>query len=125
MKCIYPLSEVPSSGVLVIQEGSIIRLFFDFNEDPITMEDDPSTYHECENVDVAGRGYDEIVAGIINDRYSFNDAQAIMANYVLAKDSESDLTEEKRSEYLEEYEAFQAWRAKAKVVAKNVIAGIA
>ena len=78
----------------------------------------------CESIDVDSRNYDRIVAAIVTDHYSSDAYQALIANYQMAKDPEAEISEEKRSEYIQEYESFQAWRAHAKEVAHIVVTEI-
>lgn len=102
----------------VIQEGAILRVFFDF-EDVSNQEEGESKSCICTNVDINGRTYEDIVSSIIRDKYSQDRVEAIMANHAL-KDDES-IPEEKRTEYVNEYEAYQLYRLKAKQVANDVI----
>lgn len=120
MKASYQLQTVPPSGVKVTIEGMLVRLLFDIvAATPVVMEGEeaPDDLYDCESVDSIGRGYDDIVNAIINDRYPSDKVQAVMANYSAAQDPESELTAEKRAEYLEEYRTYQAWRTHAKEVA--------
>lgn len=123
-------AEVPESGIICFKEGMMIRVYFDIEPyEPVVSENDPGHMHAesiadqyvCENVDVEGRTYSDIVSAIVNDRYSADDVQALQANFIEAKDAESQLTEDKRAEYLIEYSDFQAWRKKAKEVATAVL----
>lgn len=124
MKTNYALKQLPKNGVLVILEGNITRLFFDFSEEEQTIENDPEIYHDCENVDATGRDYDHLVAAIVKDRYTQDDVQALISNYEAAKDTESDIADEKRAEYISEYRSFQSWRAHAKEIAKLALSEI-
>lgn len=125
MKTQMHIPILPSSGVEVIVEGSLTRIFFDFTDPtPIDGHELPEDLKDCENVDVVGRSYGDIVSGIINDRYSADENQALMANYELAKDATSAISDEKRAEYLAEYSAYQDWRAHAKEIAQLVVSQI-
>lgn len=53
--------------------------------------------------------------------YDADSTLAILANYEDAKDETSDLSEQKRKEYVKEYEDYQAWRKEAKAIAKEAI----
>lgn len=123
-------SIVPESGIIYKEEGAILRVYFDINPHvPVVSENEPeheqdesaSPIYVCENVDVEGRTYGDIVSAIVNDRYSADDVQALQANYIEAKDTESTIPDEKREEYLTEYSDFQAWRKRAKEVASAVV----
>lgn len=111
----------PMGDLKIVNEGNVLRLFFDWQlEEPV--EEDADLSYRCENIDVVGdRDYGSIISAIVNGRYSPDDVQAIMANYELAKDSGSNITEEKRAEYIADYAAFQEWRAHAKDVATRVL----
>lgn len=129
MKTLKHIASLPASGVEVITEGTLTRIFFDFtdpeqpaSEEEMKQPELPSDLKACENVDVEGRSYAGIVSAIINDRYSQDDTQALHANYQMAKDAESEISDEKRSEYLAEYAAFQNWRIHAKEIAATVVA---
>ena len=130
MKVLMNLPVAPSNNVMVEREADLLRVYFDFNREPVYDEEgneqnEPVQY-SCQNVDIRGRfGYDDIVSGIINDKYSFDQFQAIVFNYELAKDENSDITDTKREEYLAEYQALQSYRAHAKEVAVKVIGMIA
>jgi len=117
MKTTKHIAEVPVSGVEVVIEGPLTRLFFDF-QNPVPREGDPADLKVCESIDVYGREYGQMVSAIINDKYNADSTQALTANYELAKDSKSGLTPEKKAEYLAEYAAYQTWRAHAKEIAR-------
>lgn len=114
------MQKAPTSGVKVTIEGSLTRLLFDFTKaEPVVQEGEtaPDDLFNCESVDVNGRSKADIVSAIVNDRYSADQFQAILANYSMAMNENADLTDEKREEYLGEYEAFQEWRLHAKQIA--------
>lgn len=121
---------VPESGIICKEEGVILRVYFDIKPHvPVASESEPEQEQDesvadqyvCENVDVEGRTYGDIVSAIVNDRYSADDVQALQANYIEAKDPESTIPDEKREEYLTEYSDFQTWRKRAKEVATAVV----
>lgn len=125
MKTQKQIAVVPASGVEVILEGILTRLFFDFADPvPVGEETFPEDLKICESVDVDSRDYAHIVSAIITDHYSADEYQAILANYQVAKDPESEISAEKRAEYLSEYETFQAWRAHAKEIAHIAVSEI-
>lgn len=127
MKTLRQMQTIPEIGVEVILEGTITRLFFDFVKPESEEEEIPEDIVACESIDVEGQSRDAMISAIINDRYNNNSYQAISANYELAKDPESQITPEKRAEYLAEHAAFQDWRAHAKVIsgiARSIIESI-
>jgi hypothetical protein len=113
------------SGVKTIKEGSLLRLFFDCEEHEFVDnfdEEKTRTGSKCENVDVQSPwSYARIVSAIILDKYDADSRDAIFANLERAKDEDSDLTEEKREEYIKEYQDYQAYRTHAKEIATEVI----
>lgn len=130
MKCNYQFPSVPESGIIAYPEGNIIRVFFDItpaqskpseSEEEEDEADIPQTY-DCNQVDVHGREYADIVGAIVNDRYSSDAVQAIIANYTDAQDADSDMDADKREEYLKEYSDYQQWRRHAKTIANAVLA---
>ncbi len=126
MKTLKHIADIPESGVYVIIEGKLVRLFFDFSEPqvPEGEESYPEDLKACESIDVAGNSYGDMVSAIINDHYSPDSYQAILANYELAKDKDSEITDDKRKEYIKEYSDFQAWRVHAKEIAHIAITEI-
>ena len=124
MKANYQMSELPQSGVQVTIEGALLRLLFDFSQVEPREGEETTDIYDCESVDVNGRSYGDIVSAIVNDRYSADEVQAIMANYAEALDSSSDIAAEKRAEYLAEYEGYQSWRKHAKEIAAEVISNL-
>lgn len=123
MKAIYTLDAAPASGVVVTIEGQLTRLLFDIttHQAPEEEENAPENLYDCESVDCVGRTKADMVSAIVDDRYPMASVQALTANYELAKDEASGLTPEKRQEYLEEYAAYQSWRAHAKEVAVTAL----
>lgn len=121
------MPSLPQNGVQVTLEGPLVRLLFDFTPATPVIEDGeeaPDDLFDCESVDTTDRSYGGIVSAIINDRYSPDSVQAILANCQNAIDPESSLDAEKRAEYLQEYHDFQDYREHAKTVARLAVAKI-
>lgn len=117
MKVNYTMSEIPESGIIATREGNVLRLLFGFEK----TEDNDIDSYQCESVDVAGAtSYGSIISAIVNDKYSNDDVQAIIANYEEAKDEEN--PSEKEQEHLDEYKEYQEYRQRAKEIAKVVVA---
>ena len=122
MKCFFDYNGTVPSGVKAVREGLTTRIFFDYVTMTRKGEDNKDiTVIMAENVDVESAEYGDIVNAVVRDRYSADNVEAIMANYQEAIEQTSSLTEDKRTEYKAEYDAFQAWRVKAKEVAASVV----
>ena len=121
MKVNQVLENVPSNGIIVREEGDIVRVFFDIKKQKAETSKDgevivPDGMCTMENVDVFGiRTYDGIVNAIVCDHYPADKMQAIINNHLLESESK---------EHQAEFAEMQAWRAKAKSVAKEVISMI-
>ena len=118
MKVFEVLEVVPKSGIIVREEGDIIRVFFDIEKQKAETSKSgdvivPDGMYTMENVDVCGaRTYDSIVNAIVCDRYPADKMQAIINNHLLEGESK---------EHEAEFAEMQAWRVKAKSVAKEVL----
>jgi hypothetical protein len=119
---------IPTDGINTVEEGSLLRIYFDYAVYDMAQTDESGNEtkvensYSCENVDIDGkRDYSSIVAAIVSSKYSNDDVTAIIANKALADDSTSDITDAKRTEYQTEYTNFQTWRSHAKDVADKVI----
>lgn len=121
MKVNQVLENVPSNGIIVREEGDIVRVFFDIQKQKAETSKDgevivPDGMCTMENVDVSGtRTYDGIVNAIVCDHYPADKMQAIINNHLLESESK---------EHEAEFAEMQAWRAKAKSVAKEVVSMI-
>lgn len=121
MKVNQVLENVPSNGIIVREEGDIVRVFFDIEKLKAETSKNgevivPDGMCTMENVDVFGtRTYDGIVNAIICDHYPADKMQAIINNHLLESESK---------EHQAEFAEMQAWRVKAKRVAKEVVSMI-
>ena len=124
----------PAEGIKVVVEGNLLRLYFGYTKVEATAAstDDGSTVknensmdasYSAENIDIEGgvRDYAAITAAIVNDMYDLNDVQAILANKAFADDAKSAITDDKRKEYLSEYNSYQEYRAMAKEIATKAV----
>lgn len=124
MKTIYQLDNVPASGIIIILEGALMRVMFNITHCVPSEEDGhvgPDNLYDVDIVDVNGRNKGDVISAIVNDRYTPDQVQALTANYALATDPDSGITEDKRAEYREEYQAYQDCRSEAKQVAALVV----
>lgn len=121
MKVNQVLENVPSNGIIVREEGDIVRVFFDIEKLKAETSKNgevivPDGMCTMENVDVFGtRTYDGIVNAIVCDHYPADKMQAIINNHLLESESK---------EHEAEFAEMQAWRVKAKRVAKEVVSMI-
>lgn len=121
MKVNQVLENVPSNGIIVREEGDIVRVFFDIQKQKAETSKDGEVIVQdgmctMENVDVFGtRTYDGIVNAIVCDHYPADKMQAVINNHLLESESK---------EHEAEFAEMQAWRAKAKSVAKEVVSMI-
>ena len=110
MKCYFDYNGTVPSGVEVVREGKITRIYFDFATEQKQIDgEEPVTVLTAENVDVVGISRSESVSAIVRDRYPQDRVEAILAN---GSDTEA---------HAAEMAAFQQWRAKAKEVADAAI----
>jgi hypothetical protein len=118
MKVFQVLDVLPKNGIIVREEGDIIRVFFDIEKMAAETSKSgevivPDGMCTMENVDVCGtRSYDGIVNAIVCDHYPADKMQAIINNHLLESESK---------EHEAEFAEMQAWRVKAKSVAKEVV----
>lgn len=118
MKVFQVLDVLQKKGIIVREEGDIIRVFFDIEKMAAETSKDgkviiPDGMCSMENVDVSGtRTYDGIVNAIVCDHYPADKMQAIINNHLLESESK---------EHQAEFAEMQAWRVKAKSVAKEVV----
>ena len=94
----------------------------DFDTEALNQETDGQTVTTYRSlyVQVTALNYSDLVAAIIQSRYTSSDIEAIMINNMAAIGNTETLTTEKRAEYVDEYTKLQAWRAHAKEVASEV-----
>ena len=65
--------------------------------------------------------YGKLVETLIRKKYSSRDVEAIHSNYLEALNPDSDISEEKRKEYIAEFKAFQEYRLECKEIARAEI----
>lgn len=127
MKSFADLDKMPGKDVVVKVEGDYMLINFDYKKlESVKGEGGMpivgNNSYEMESIAVRGsRGYSDIVSAIVTDRYPSDKMDAVRLNRELAEDSSSSISEAKRAEYQEEYEAMQKWRARAKEIAKEVV----
>ena len=122
MKINYSHSTSQPALVQSIGTATSPKYQVNFDTEALNEETDGQTVTTYRSlyVQVSSLAYDQLVAAIIQSRYSSNDIEAIMLNNMAAIGNTETLTTEKRAEYVEEYTKLQAWRAHAKEVASEV-----
>lgn len=122
MKINYSHSTSQPALVQSIGTATSPKYQVNFDTEALNEETDGQTVTSYRSlyVQVSSLAYDQLVAAIIQSRYSSNDIEAIMLNNMAAIGNTETLTTEKRAEYVEEYTKLQAWRAHAKEVASEV-----
>ena len=122
MKINYSHSTSQPSLLQSIGTATSPKYQVNFDTEALNEETDGQTVTTYRSlyVQVTSLAYDQLVAAIIQSRYSSNDIEAIMLNNMAAIGNTETLTTEKRAEYVEEYTKLQAWRAHAKEVASEV-----
>lgn len=129
MKVFQVLDVLPKNGIIVREEGDIIRVFFDIEKMAAETSKSgevivPDGMYTMENVDVCGiRTYGGITDAIVCDHYPADKMQAIINNHFLnlAKIADNKKLDEDDIAHEAEYDAMQEWRVKAKSVAKEVV----
>lgn len=129
MKVFQVLDVLPKNGIILREEGDIIRVFFDIEKMAAETSKSgevivPDGMYTMENVDVCGiRTYGGITDAIVCDHYPADKMQAIINNHFLnlAKIADNKKLDEDDIAHEAEYDAMQEWRVKAKSVAKEVV----
>jgi hypothetical protein len=121
MRTLGQFDTIPENGVIAQRDGEYLMILFDFEK--YESLDDAQEVAENTYVlnSVTHKGasdYGLIIASIINDKYSTDDVQALIANYTEAVSN--DEPSDKDKEYIEEYKTFQEYRKHAKEIAKAV-----
>jgi hypothetical protein len=122
MKINYSYSAEQPSLLQSIGTATSPKYQVNFDTEALNQETDGQTVTTYRSlyVQVTSLAYDQLVAAIIQSRYTSNDIEAIMLNNMAAIGNTETLTTEKRAEYVDEYTKLQAWRAHAKEVASEV-----
>ena len=71
-------------------------------------------------VQVKSISYADVISAIIQSRYSDSEITSIVMNNMQANDINSEISQEKRKEYISEYTELQSWRKHAKEIASSL-----
>lgn len=94
---------------------------YDFYTEPAKKydeSDEDRLYYKCARIRIKDTEYKTIVSAIINVEYPLDEAQALINNYAQVIKSVTEVSEEKITEYTNEWKAFQELREKAKAIGK-------
>lgn len=122
MKINYSHSTSQPALVQSIGTATSPKYQVNFDTEALNEETDGQTVTTYRSlyVQVTSLAYEQLVAAIIQIRYTSNDIEAIVLNNMAAIGNTETLTTEKRAEYVDKYTKLQAWRAHAKEVASEV-----
>ena len=84
------------------------------------IEGQPVTSYRSLYVQVKSISYANVISAIIQIRYSDSEITAIVMNNMQANDINSEISQEKRKEYISEYTELQSWRKHAKEIASSL-----
>lgn len=101
-------SKEPIQPILAIGGG---KFYFHFNIEQ-KQDEEHGEYYQADTVEVGDISYDTLVEALIRTRYSLSNEIAMINNRIAEPDN---------LEKLAEFEAYQAWRLKAKEEALNAL----
>ena len=84
------------------------------------IEGNTVTSYRSLYVHVKSISYADVISAIIHSRYSDSEITAIVMNNMQANDINSEISQEKRKEYISEYTELQSWRKHAKEIASSL-----
>ena len=123
MKINYSYSSEQPSLMQSIGTATSPKYQINFDTETLQTEDTegkPVTNYRSLYVQVTALNYSDLVAAIIQSRYSDSEITAIVMNNMQANDINSEISQEKRKEYISEYTELQSWRKHAKEIASSL-----
>lgn len=123
MKINYSYSTEQPSLMQSIGTATSPKYQINFDTEELSSEDiegKPVTNYRSLYVQVTALNYNDLVAAIIQSRYSDSEITAIVMNNMQANDINSEISQEKRKEYISEYTELQSWRKHAKEIASSL-----
>ena len=123
MKINYSYSAEQPSLKQSIGTATSPKYQINFDTEELSSEDtegQPVTSYRSLYVQVKSISYADVISAIIQSRYSDSEITAIVMNNMQANDINSEISQEKRKEYISEYTELQSWRKHAKEIASSL-----
>ena len=123
MKINYSYSANQPSLMQSIGTATSPKYQINFDTEELSSEDiegQPVASYRSLYVQVTSLNYSDLVAAIIQSRYPDSEITAIVMNNMQANDINSEISQEKRKEYISEYTELQSWRKHAKEIASSL-----
>ena len=123
MKINYSYSAEQPSLMQSIGTATSPKYQINFDTEELSSEDpdgQPVTSYRSLYVQVKSISYADVIAAIIHSRYSDSEITAIVMNNMQANDINSEISQEKRKEYISEYTELQSWRKHAKEIVSSL-----
>ena len=123
MKINYSYSAEQPSLKQSIGTATSPKYQINFDTEELSSEDiegNTVTSYRSLYVQVKSISYADVISAIIQSRYSDSEITAIVMNNMQANDINSEISQEKRKEYISEYTELQSWRKHAKEIASSL-----
>ena len=123
MKINYSYSAEQPSLMQSIGTATSPKYQINFDTEELSSEDIEGkqvTSYRSLYVQVKSISYANVISAIIQSRYSDSEITAIVMNNMQANDINSEISQEKRKEYISEYAELQSWRKHAKEIASSL-----
>ena len=123
MKINYSYSAEQPSLMQSIGTATSPKYQINFDTEELSSEDiegNTVTSYRSLYVQVKSISYADVISAIIQSRYSDSEITAIVMNNMQANDINSEISQEKRKEYISEYAELQSWRKHAKEIVSSL-----
>ena len=123
MKINYSYSAEQPALMQSIGTATSPKYQINFDTEELSTEDidgNTVTSYRSLYVHVKSISYADVISAIIQIRYSDSEITAIVMNNMQANDINSEISQEKRKEYISEYAELQLWRKHAKEIASSL-----
>ena len=123
MKINYSYSAEQPSLMQSIGTATSPKYQINFDTEELSSEDidgNTVTSYRSLYVQVKSISYANVISAIIQSRYSDSEITSIVMNNMQANDINSEISQEKRKEYISEYTELQSWRKHAKEIASSL-----
>ena len=123
MKINYSYSASQPSLMQSIGTATSPKYQINFDTEELSSEDiegNTVTSYRSLYVQVKSISYADVISAIIQSRYSDSEITAMVMNNMQANDINSEISQEKRKEYISEYTELQSWRKHAKEIASSL-----